>query len=377
MINVIELFGGIGAPKKALSNLQIKHTILDYVEWDKNAVGAYNSIHNENEKPIDIRNYKPNENWDVDLVWNSSPCQNLSIAGKGEGANKGSGTESSFLWEVIRIVKTFKKRPKIIIWENVTGLVNKKNLHTLNEYIAELKKLGYESKWEILNAIDFGIPQKRKRVFVVSIHENSNYKFEFDNLQKIKTKPLKEFLEKKVDPEFSVKWTKLQYNKYKTNKDGRLKIPFYSFQAENYVFDSETAKINTITATGAQSRLKIALPIKDYKNFFIWPRAKDGKLINGSYDRAWKSNFAPTLNVSNPPKIRIDYSKIEKLPVFEIDGKPYHIRVLTPKESMRLMGFETKDYEKIKYLSKAKIYKVAGNSIVVQVLEAIFKELFL
>ena len=394
-LKVLELFGGIGAPKKALTNLNIKHKILNYVEWDKNAVNAYNLIHNQNEKPEDIRQFIPDPYLDVDLVWNSSPCQSLSIAGKGEGANKGSNTESSFVWEVIRIVKTFIKRPKVIIWENVMGLISKKHIHTLNEYIEELNELGYESKYQALNAIEFGIPQKRKRVFVVSIHKDSKYTFDFNNLIKTKTKPLSAFLEKQVDKSYSIKQLSMikaikdqkikivdnviQTNttkQWRWNSAGVIKIPFYNFQAENYVFDSETAFLNTITATGAQSRLKIALPIREYKNFFIWPRASDGKLINGAYNRAWKGKFAPTLNVSNVPKIRIDYNKVETLPVFEINDKPYHIRVLTPKESIMLMGFSEEDYEKIAHLPKSKIYKVAGNSIVVQVLEAIFKELF-
>ena len=393
-LKVIELFGGIGAPKKALTNLGIPHEIIDYVEFDKNATNAYNLIHNTNHQPLDIRNYTPKDQ-EIDLIFQGSPCQSFSNAGKGEGGAKGSGTKSSLLWEVIRIVKSFTIPPKIIIWENVKGVLNKNHKPVFDEYIEELNTLGYRSTYEVLDASHFGIPQKRQRIFVVSIHNNVDLDFTFD-LKTRPMQPLNSFLETQVDKKYSIKqmsmikavrdkkirivkdtiYTNLT-KQWRWNSAGVVKIPFYNFNQENYVFlPKETkTKLNTITARGANSRLKIALPIKEYSNFFIYPRAKDGELVNGAYNRVWKGNTAPTVPVANIPKIRIDYSKIEELPVFEIDNKHYHIRVLTPKEALTLMGFSTQDYEAIKDLPDSAIYKVAGNSIVVQVIEAIFEKL--
>ena len=187
-------------------------------------------------------------------------------------------------------------------------------------------------------------------------------------------KPLKEFLEKKVGSRYSIKQTSMikairdkkikiingivqtiTTKQWRWNSAGVVKIPFYNFNQENYIFLAEETKtkINTITARGANAKLKIALPIKEYSNF-----------------------LTPTKSFDGVPKRKIDYSKIEKLPVFLIDNKHYNVRTLTPKEAITLMGFEEKDYDKIKHLSDSKIYKVAGNSIVVQVIEAIFENLF-
>ena len=396
-INVIELFGGIGAPRNALNNLfgEGNVNIVDYVENNKNAVKAYNLIFNDSKKTTDIRNYSYQKDFDIDLLFHGSPCQSFSQAGKHKGGVEGSGTESSLLWETIRIIKEMKIKPKIVIWENVKGVLNKNNIETFNNYLSTMKDLGYSNQYKVLNSKDFGIPQNRNRVFVVSIHKNNlndfNH-FDIENLRTRKMKPLKSFLENNVSHDYFIKrefWINcIKKGKIKTmiteqwrwNNAGVVKVPFYNYEAENYVFrtDIEKSSVNTITSQGANSRLKVAILIKEYSNFFVFPRKKDGEIVNGSYNRVWKfkKGESPTISASNVPKMVFDKKEKENYPIFIIDDKPYVIRVLTQKEAFLLMGFKESDYEKIKHLPKTVIYKVAGNSIVVQVLEAIFENLF-
>ena len=167
MLKVLELFGGLGACSKALTNLGIEHEIVDLVEIDKYAVKSFNAIHGTDFGPQDITK------WDkdiaVDLIMHGSPCQDFSVAGKQAGGDKDSGTRSSLMYETLRIVS--KLQPKYVIWENVKNLLSKKHRHNFDAYLESMEKLGYKNYYKVLNAADYGIPQHRERVFTVSIRE--------------------------------------------------------------------------------------------------------------------------------------------------------------------------------------------------------------
>ena len=141
MINVLELFGGIGACTKALKRSGIDFDIADYVEIDKYAVKSYNAINGTNFTPQDIRKWDKDIN--VDLIMHGSPCQDFSLAGKQRGADEGSGTRSSLMYETIRIVE--KLKPKYVIWENVKNLLSVKHRHTFDAYLEIMENLGYEN----------------------------------------------------------------------------------------------------------------------------------------------------------------------------------------------------------------------------------------
>lgn len=346
-IKILELFGGVGAPRKALENLGIDIKCIDYVEIEQAPVNIYNSIYC-NDKSIESvvgYNLKP------DILIHGSPCQDFSIAGKGLGGYVGSGTRSSLMWETIRIVKEMNEwKPKVIIWENVKGVLNKNNIDNFNKYINALNDLGYKSTYKVLNAKDFGIPQNRERIFTISILNGSGYTFDFDNLKTKDMLRLNNFLDVDVDKSYYIKaksMTKaIEQGKIKIidnvvncittkqlrwNNAGVIKIPFSSFNQENYthITHLENKTVPTITVSGANSRIKIFVP-----------------------------------------------KKYDDVPVFKIDNEYYHLRLLTEKECWLLMGFDEKDYENIKdNFSKTQIYKASGNSIVVDVLESIFIEL--
>ena len=196
-LKVLELFGGIGACSKALERLGIDYEIADYVEIDKYAVKSFNAMHGTNFEPQDI--CKWDKDIEVDLIMHGSPCQDISLAGRQKGADEGSGTRSSLMYETIRIVK--KLKPKYVIWENVKNLISKKHIHNFTAYLNTLEEIGYKNYYQVLNAKDYGIPQNRERVFTISIRNDMENDFIFPPKQELKLK-LKDLLEDDVDESF-------------------------------------------------------------------------------------------------------------------------------------------------------------------------------
>ena len=202
-ITVLETFAGIGSQRKALDRLAKKYDLkinyLPPIEIDKYAIASYNAIHGTNHRTKDITKTKGSEYGKIDLLTYSFPCQDISIAGKQAGFSKGSGTRSGLLWEVERILKEMKYLPKVLLMENVRNLVSEKHMPDFQEWIKELERLGYSNYWKILNAKDYGIPQNRERVFMVSILGKYNYTFPQPEPLKLR---LKDMLEDKVDEKY-------------------------------------------------------------------------------------------------------------------------------------------------------------------------------
>ena len=201
MIKILELFGGIGSPRKALINLGIPVKAINYVEIDEKAVKSYNSIF---KKDLEYRtqdvvgyNLKP------DILIHGSPCQNFSIAGKQEGGDKGSNTKSSLMWETINIINQMGEwKPKIVIWENVKNVLSKHMIHNFNLYLSEMESMGYTNSYEVLNTLDFRLPQHRERVFTISML--NGLKFNFNKLERKAYRPMSEFLEDTKEDKYIV-----------------------------------------------------------------------------------------------------------------------------------------------------------------------------
>lgn len=176
MLKVLELFAGIGACSKALENLGIEHEIVDAVEIDKYAIKSFNAVHGTNFEPQDITKW--DKDIEVDLIMHGSPCQDFSVAGKGAGGDKDSGTRSSLMYETLRIVE--KLKPQYVIWENVKNLLSKKHRHNFDAYLDAMQGLGYTNYYKVLNAKDYGVPQNRERVFTISIKNQRDVKISAD-----------------------------------------------------------------------------------------------------------------------------------------------------------------------------------------------------
>ena len=214
MIKILELFGGIGSPRCALRNIGIPVKAIDYVEIDKKAVKSYNAMF-ESELPYTTQsvvgwNLKP------DILIHGSPCQDFSIAGhqgkataaggrinRGKGADKGSGTRSSLMWETINIIRQMGEwKPRFVIWKNVKNVTSKHMIHNFNRYLSEMQRLGYTNSFQTLDAREFGLPQARERVFTISVLGGDP--FNFDDLIKTPMRNIAEFLETDVPEVYNV-----------------------------------------------------------------------------------------------------------------------------------------------------------------------------
>lgn len=179
MINVLSTFSGIGAFEKALRNEEIRYNLINYCEINKHASTCYSLIHNEPESKnlwditkIDVSIFN---NMSIDLYVHGSPCQSFSSTGKQEGGVAGSGTQSSLLWDSVRIIKD--TLPRVVIWENVKNVMSPKHLPVFNNYIETLDNLGYHTSYTIISGTDFNVPQERERVFVVSTLDEIDFHF--------------------------------------------------------------------------------------------------------------------------------------------------------------------------------------------------------
>lgn len=361
MLKVLELFGGIGACSKALTNLGIEHEIVDLVEIDKYAVKSFNAIHDTNFEPQDITTW--DKDLDVDLIMHGSPCQDFSVAGKQEGGDKDSGTRSSLMYETLRIVG--KLKPKYVIWENVKNLLSTKHRHNFDAYLEAMEKLGYKNYYQVLNAKHYGVPQNRERVFTVSIRLDITYCWAFKFPEPVPLeKKLKDVLEKEVDKKYYVSEAMMDYFMGVNQKPS--KFP----RKERFLanINRKNQGIGNSVTTNAGQR-----PTDNFvkEPFIIASRGRNPD--NPSGDR---TTGAPT-EQRLEPKFDGTTNTITTVQKDNYVATPYRIRKLTPKECWRLMGFDDSDFEKAqKANSNTQLYKQAGNSIVVDVLMAIFKELF-
>lgn len=204
MLQILELFGGIGSPRIALRNIGVPVKAIDYVEIDEKAVRSYNAmfandLHYKTQTVVGW-NLKP------DILIHGSPCQDFSIAGYQKGADPGSETRSSLMWETLNIIEQMGIwKPRIVIWENVKNVLSKHMIHNFNKYLMKMEQLGYTNSFEVLNAMDFGLPQFRERVFTVSCIKGKT--FDFDKMERSKAPHIKEFLQPNsvVDDSYIVK----------------------------------------------------------------------------------------------------------------------------------------------------------------------------
>ena len=207
-IKVFTAFSGYDSQCLALERLQrenedFSYDLVGWSEIDPYAIRAHNALfpwcHKRNYG--DISQIDWNTVPDFDLFTYSSPCQDFSNAGKQAGGERGSGTRSSLLWECERAIRA--KRPKYLLMENVAALVSKKFIKTCHRWLDTLHEIGYSNFPCIMNAKDYGVPQNRKRIFVVSILD-PNAVFTFPRKIKL-TRKLKDLLEPTVPEKYYLK----------------------------------------------------------------------------------------------------------------------------------------------------------------------------
>ena len=178
MIKIISLFSGIGAFETALENLSIHHQIVGYSEIDPNASKAYSLLHHvpESMNLGDITKLDVCSLPSADLITYGFPCQDISSAGlkKGMFDESGQKTRSGLFFDALRVIKHIK--PKVAIAENVKNLTSASMKDTFDLVLHSLSNAGYNNYYTVLNAADYGIPQHRERVFIVSIRKDIDSK---------------------------------------------------------------------------------------------------------------------------------------------------------------------------------------------------------
>ncbi|MGL5630666.1 MAG: DNA (cytosine-5-)-methyltransferase [Mycoplasmoidaceae bacterium] len=374
-IRVFEAFSGIGAQNKALKKINANYEIVGMAEWYLPAIVAYHAIHNnfkaDNNNPkisyeemIDYLKSKPLSNnsksllslnyWnrkkrkelvffyniikyseskgnifniqelykrglkDVDLLTYSFPCQDLSQQGKSKGISKDIKSRSGLLWEIEKALDCCGKEdlPKYLLMENVVPLTYKNHKKELELWLKKLTKLGYKNDLKILNSSNFGASQSRRRTFMISSLNNQIQLPEGN----IKPNKIKKILDKQIDSNTILKnLNKYKHSNFSLSKSNIRKfslLNYTNFNSEAYVYDPEYTG-PTLTASGANSRIKI------YENNLI--------------------------------------------------------RKLSAKECVLYMGFDKKDYFRMKelgVLTQNNIIYLCGNSISIELLKNIMKIIY-
>ena len=203
-MKVLSLFSGIGAFEKALDRLNIDYELVAFSEIDKYATKSYCAIHGVDESMNLGDITKVDENSlpkDIDLITYGFPCQDISLAGKQKGLfnNDGTQTRSGLFFEALRIIEATK--PKIAIAENVKNLTGKKFKEQFELVLKSLEEAGYSNYWKVLNAKDYGIPQNRERVFIISIRKDIDKGYEFPKPFPLQLR-LKDMLDDEVDEKY-------------------------------------------------------------------------------------------------------------------------------------------------------------------------------
>ena len=333
-------------------------------------------------------------------------CQDLSLAGLGKGMEKDSGTRSGLLWEVERILDEIKQNngqlPQVLVMENVPEVVGSKNVKHFSKWVEKLEQLGYKSKHEILNAKNFGVPQNRERCFMVSIL--GDYYYDFPQTIPLKLK-LKDLLEKDVDEKYYLSDSKIKaIQNWKAQQD-----PLKDIEKEKVVSP-------TLTARGAREEHSGMILInEDVYKYMEKDEVCGCELRYDEGVRTFKDNIIGSLrtldacgdkHIIEPTvvgglgekksnsgtqwyqqdRIYADHIALSVTtgfnPYYAINNKNNNvynnlrIRKLTPKESFRLMGVKDEDFYNIaKNQTDTSLWHLAGDSIVVDVLMAIFSKM--
>lgn len=410
--NLVELFSGIGSQAKALKNLGMNIGKSYTCEWDLHAFTAYDAIHcsasmpkevldmskeevlqklenftlsNSGKEPMQfktLRSYSvdslrriyaaimrtnnfidvsaltgddiPN---DIDILTYSFPCQDLSNVGAFHGYNKGidkdSGSRSSLLWQVGRILKEMKddnkKLPRYLLLENVPSLLAPRHFNNFETWISDLKELGYVSKYFQLNASAFGLPQNRPRLLMLSVYVGDDVG---------KKEIVKKFFDDKTSQGIVEEYQNSKYYK---------KIKIEDLLRIDYSNEKLFAEALECTPNDTTSRRA------------IWEENPQIILSDGTLN--------PKFDVIRTITTKQDRNPNSGNLYFDcgIDGRG-KFRYLTPRECFLFMGFTDNDYDNViknnpevhknsKLFPRDKLIRMAGNSIPVKLLEGIFYQI--
>lgn len=365
IIRIGTMFSGIGAIEYALKRLNLSSIIkfaCDNDPFVKKSYLANYEIENNNwyEDVHDIQGEK--YNGQLDLLVGGSPCQSFSMVGKRRGFDDTRGT---LFYEFARVVK--ESQPNVFIYENVKGLVNHDNGNTFEIIKATFDELGYKYFYQILNAKDYGIPQHRERIFVIGF-KDKNVDFSFPESVQLEYK-MQDFLEDYIESKYylkekGVKFVTSAKNRQKryTQINGEIALCQKANQQFNWHGDF-------VFEYGESEFDEFIFNVNDVEEkYYLSDKVRDYVLSSGT--KTFKTSTKTDLEVARPL-----LQSMHKMHRAGVDNYVTHtgkIRKLTPKECLRLMGFRD-DFQQV--VSDTQMYRQAGNSIVVDVLIALLKQM--
>lgn len=372
-LKVFTAFSGYDSQCMALDRMKINYELVGWSEIDKYAIMAHNAIYPQYKdrnfgdiSKIDWENVP-----DFDLFTYSFPCTDISSAGQQKGLEEGSGTRSGLLWECKKAIEL--KRPKYLLMENVKALTQKKFLPYLHKWHSFLTEMGYTNFTQILNSKNFGVPQNRERVFMVSILGDAWFDFP-KHFQS--DKKLKDLLDENVDDRYYLSQRCLS-SFIRKNEIQREKGNGFTFKPTNGDCIAKTI------LTHPNDRLDDNYIIEPLEPNVLTPkRTEYGKKMRKAYENGDFKESRHNMTILEPRTDGISYTittvQKDNLLYEPINNKYFRIRKLTEKECFRLMDVSDENINKIRNsgISKTQQYKMAGNSIVVNVLYFIFKNLF-
>jgi DNA (cytosine-5)-methyltransferase 1 len=319
----LDLFAGIGGFRLGME--QAGHECVGYVEWDKYARKSYEAIHDTEGEwtASDIRSVTDNDlgflrGQGIDIICGGFPCQAFSVAGKRGGFDDTRGT---LFFEIARFAKQIK--PRLLLLENVKGLLSHEQGNTFGTILNTLDELGYDTEWQVLNSRDFGVPQNRERVFIIG------------HLRGTGGREIFPITETNRDTGNEIK--RLGHSKY------------FRRVLQTFDINGSCEALDTMQGGNRQPCVRV-----------VGNTNPSGNRMNGQvYD---SKGLAPTLttNKGEGPRIKVNEE----------------FRKVTPREAWRLQSFPDWAFDKaVEVNSNAQLYKQAGNSVTVNVIYEIAKRL--
>ncbi len=412
-IRVFEAFAGYGSQSMALRRLaedypRFSFEVAGISEIDRYALQAYRAVHGDVTNYGDITRIDWGKVPDFDLLTYSFPCTDISSAGKQQGFTEGSGTRSSLLWECRKAI--LAKRPQWLLMENVKALVSEKFLPLFREWEQWLASIGYSNYTQVLNAKDYGVPQNRERVFMVSTLSDAPYFFPKPLCVKCR---LGDILEESVDERYFLS-EKMVDGFIHRNEIAKEKGNGFRFEPvdgsgiaaagktaagsradDNYVYacavrgrgdgnlqtlETGGSVANAVTSVQKDSMvMQLANKVADMATKARGEECgtnvtADGRIVTFLHDKKRTSvqeykidsfgSYGQSVISSRAPLMYDECLRIRKL---------------TERECFRLMDVSESDIDKIQAagISRTQQYKMASNSIVVAVLYHIFRKMFI
>ena len=376
------LFSGIGSPEQGAKRVYGNKLELVFAcEWDKYARESFKANYEIEDKHfhVDINDMDGTQYKDkVDIIIGGSPCQDFSIAGLRAGID---GNKGILIYQYFRIIDEVK--PPIFIYENVKGMLSDKKGKTIKEFVEAFRQMGYFCHYEVLNTKDYGVPQNRERIFLVGFKDKEHYyRFQFAHKQKL-NKRLRDILENNVEDKYYLSKQFISgMEKHKERHRDRgngfafapqavddiknincLSCGYGSRATDTYIKEPQLNQVGMLDIKGNDSIRRI------YSDDGISPTLttmgggnREPKILDltndfGENKTREYTQFAPTL-------------RSERFGL--ATEQNYRIRKLTPRECFRLQDFP----DTFKFVvSNSQLYKQAGNSISVNIMEMIFNQI--